>query len=191
MKKETFKIIFKKIIKESLDKNTFYYHGRTIDSEIFDIKYTGKGTDQEGAGFYFSTSIKDAAMYSSKNGIILKVKLNYKKLISSTKKGNKNLIKKLIISAPDYKETLLNWDENKHKALQMAINGIYDYNNTQKDEIQTIEADFYRHSPEKYLENLIKLGYDGFIIDKEDGINHFIVFNPNIIEVIDKIDIGL
>jgi hypothetical protein len=167
-----------------------WYHGRTVKSTSFDYQYTGKGDDQEGAGFYFTSDKKNARIYSeTNNGIIMTVKLHYQKLLPT--KGNPKTtdLKFMIIHAPSYQETLYNFGENLKAALIYALNA-YSKDRTPTEAMQMIENDFYRSHSAEYLINLTRLGYDGHIVtglhslSSSAIISHFICYNPKIIEVL-------
>jgi hypothetical protein len=169
--------------------DNIWYHGRTVKSTDFDYKYAGKGNDQEGAGFYFTSDKENAKMYSGTGGVILTVKLHYQKLLPTKGRPSPKDLKFMITQAPNYEETLYNFGENLKSALIYALNAYSRYDDP-TDAMQTIENDFYRsHSPE-FLINLTRLGYDGHIItglnslSGATNISHFICYNPKIIEVI-------
>lgn len=162
-----------------------WYHGRSVKSTKFDPKYTGRGTDQQGPGFYFSSDLKDAASYAYPNGIVIKAKLNLRKeLPDKGRKANEKEIKFLMDKALDLDGYLTNWDENPSKAYNKAFNSFMD------DELpyQQVWADLYRYEPELYLKNLVKLGYDGHESPVDSDARHMIVYNPKSIEVLEVID---
>ena len=60
-----------------------------------------------------------------------------------------------------------------------------EYAENEKDLFQQIWYDFFRWSPVEYLRGMVKLGYDGQVINKPEGRKHVIVYNPDIIEITD------
>ncbi len=172
---------FKQHLREGKE---IWYHGRTVKDTKFDVKYTGKGNDQEGPGFYFTTLKEEAARYTDHGGIIISVELNPRKLVSG--KPNKAELTKLIKMAPDYKMTLTDWGEDPYDAFETVINGMMD-NDTKYDAFQSVWYDFYRYEPADYLRNVVKLGYDG-----HKGVTlkyAIVIYNPKAIKVIDHEDI--
>lgn len=162
-----------------------WYHGRNVKSTEFSYKYVGKGHDQEGAGFYFTSNKEDAFKYADKNGIIITAKLAPRKLVSTTARPNLKDLKFLIMSAPDYEGSLSNWGENLNNAMRQALQVYSDYDNA-AEAFQVIENDFYKGVPGKYLEALVRLGYDGHIVNgyiQDNPIKHFICYNPQIIHI--------
>lgn len=177
------------------DKYT-WYHGRTVDSEIFSydhIFYDKNRINQEGPGFYFTNSFENAKVYATGSGIILKCKINYKKLINKNQKSNTLAIKKIVVDlinkSPIRNEVLENFDENLNKAMLMAVN-TYLQHRYAFDSYQLIQNDFYKNYPKEYLQVLSKY-YDGQLTALKNSlygdIYHLIVYNPSIITVLDKI----
>jgi len=168
-----------------------WFHGRNNPSTDFSYDYVGKGNDQEGAGFYFTDSYETAWGYTDGHGIVIRAYLNYRKLVPTTGKIKPKDIEFLIRNAPEYLETLQNWDENPNRAMMQAIKGYLEYRNNPSDAFQTVEADFYRGHPDLYLKSLVKLGYDGHMAEySSEAIfytnqQHMIVYNPAIIQIID------
>jgi len=178
-----------------LNDKHLWYHGRSIDSEVFSYDYVGgeNAYDQEGPGFYFTNNFDDAKKYTNSNGIILKCKINYKKILikspSSNTKVNKKIIVDLINSSPDKDYTLENFDENPKVAMIKAVNAYLKYDDAH-DAYQILARDFYKYNPKEYLQILSKY-YDAQLTDKNimDGkkVYHLIVYNPVLITVVDKI----
>jgi hypothetical protein len=181
-----------------LDDKYLWYHGRTVDSEVFSYDYVGgeNATDQEGPGFYFTNSFENAKRYASPDGVILKCKINYKKLIIkgnvSNTKTDKKIIIDLINSSPDKDYTLENFDENPRLAMIKAVNAYLVYKNAH-DAYQLIANDFYKYNSKNYLQILAKY-YDAQLTKLDNTyyggtIYHLIVYNPSLITVVDKIKI--
>jgi hypothetical protein len=175
------------------DKYT-WYHGRTVDSEIFSYDYIGgkDAFDQEGPGFYFTNSFENAKYYAASTGIILKCKINYKKLIikgdTSITKTNKKIVVDLIQNSPDKDYTLENFDEDPKVAMINAVNSYYHYKDAY-DAYKIIANDFYKNNKKEYLQVLSKY-YDAQLTKLDNtsygNIYHLIVYNPSLITVIDK-----
>lgn len=168
--------------------DVLYYHGRDVKSTDFSYDYVGKGFDQEGAGFYFTKSKKQAELYMGEDGILITAKLDYKKLLSN-KEGSKCSIKQveyMLKNSPKFEDMIYDFGETKFSALRNAINLYLDGGTSQVDTMTTIENDFYNGYSKEYLINLVKLGYDGHEAIKNEG--HFIVYNPKIIEIINVED---
>lgn len=172
-----------------------WYHGRTVDSDVFSYDYLGgrDALNQEGPGFYFTNSFENAKRYASPNGIILKCKVDYKKLINKSDTSNTQTTKKVIIdlinSSPDRDYTLENFDENPKVAMLKAVN-LYLQHKNAHDAYQLIVNDFYKYKSKEYLQVLSKY-YDAQLTRHDNTfygstIYHLIVYNPSIITVLDK-----
>ena len=175
-----------------------WYHGRTIDSDVFSYDYLGKedALNQEGPGFYFTSNFENAKRYAVPNGIILKCKVNYKKLIvkndTSNTIANKKIVIDLINNAPDKEYKLENFDENPKKAMLVAVNAYMHHKNA-CDVYQLIQNDFYKHNRKEYLQVISKY-FDAQLTTLDNTfykatVYHLIVYNPNLIQPIDKIKI--
>jgi hypothetical protein len=172
-----------------------WYHGRTVDSDVFSYDYIGgeNAYDQEGPGFYFTSDFNNAKRYAENRGIILKCKINYKTLIikspTSNTKVNKKIVTDLILKSPNKDDVLTNFDENPKQALIQAINSYIGYEFAH-DAYQTIANDFYKHTPKEYLQTISKY-YDAQLTKLEGStygdLFHLIVYKPNIIQIIEKI----
>jgi len=176
------------IIKE-IKNSEIWYHGSNRKIISWSTSYTGKGTDQEGAGIYFTTNREDAQIYGK---YIQKVKLDFKKQMSLKAKPIKREIEQLIKKAPNYKDTLMDFAEDEKEAFIKAVNNYLEYNDTHWEAVKFIEADFYRREGDKYCKAMTSLGYDGVIIDiNYNNILHAVVWNPKIIKGIQMSDISV
>lgn len=163
------------------------YHGSNHIIEKFTDEYVGQETakDQEGPGIYFTSLKENAESYGK---YTYKVILRPKKLINSANKkvvSVKN-IAGLIKMSPNWKEDAQNWDENINKGLATAIKDIIDYAENEKDLYQQIWIDFFRYNPIEFVRGMVKLGFDGQFIDRNEGVYHIIMYNPNAIEIIES-----
>ncbi len=172
----------------------YWYHGRTVDSDVFSYDHLGgkEAYDQEGPGFYFTSDFNNAKYYAENKGIVLKCKINYKKFIvktpTSNTKVNKKIITDLILNSPVKDDVLTNFDENPKQALIQAINSYIRYGFAH-DSYQVIANDFYKYNPKEYLQNISKY-YDAQLTKLEGSlygdIYHLIVYRPDIIQVVEK-----
>jgi len=166
-----------------------FYHGSNHKVDKLSDEYIGreKAIDQEGPGIYFTTSKEDAEMYGK---YIYTVKLNPKKILGkkkSTSVSKFDLIK-LIKMKEDWKMNAQDWSENPEVGVRKAAESSIEYNDTDKDVFLQVWIDFYRYSGREYVKNMAKLGYDGIFVPKENGINHFVVYNPLIINIVNVED---
>jgi len=187
------KILIKKLLRESLDeaikKQTFtVYHGSPTEIKNFTDEFVGsdEATDQEGPGIYFTTSLDDATGYSD-GGFIYSVKLSPRLLYDESvdKAVPEKLLLKLAMMAPDWKSKAQNFAENPIDGVKQMVSGAYDYNDNEKDVLLQIWIEFYRYDGVEFIRNCVKLGIDGIIVNRHDGVKHVIIYNPTIIDVLD------
>jgi len=176
---------------ESLDEAAMrvpvtLYHGSKEKLTSFDLARVGKGNDQEGPGFYFTNSRKDALAYANPNGYLHAVKVTARKLVPLKGKVNAKDIEALLRKAPNLDDKLLNWDEDKDTAFSKALSGILQYTKNPQDAFQQVWYDFYKGDEAAFLKEVVALGYDAAIPDpaKRGGATHVVVFNPAVIKVV-------
>jgi hypothetical protein len=172
------------LVEVSGDKTITAYHGSPNKIMKFVDEFVGgkDANDQEGPGIYFTSSFDNAGHYGE---YVHKVKLTPRKLLTTTPSSNKiaNLIKKMVLMAPDWEEKAQDWDENPNIGLREFITSTINYNDTEKDVAQQIWYDFYRYDPVDFVRNMVKMGIDGLMIPKEDGMFHYIIYNPSVIKI--------
>lgn len=162
------------------------FHGMTADFNTFTDENVGNGNDQEGPGIYLSNNENDASTYCRGNGFLYTVEMNLQKTVEKISHARLfQKVSKLIEAAPNKHETLMDWDENPSEAWSMVVGFIME-GETAHDVFQSVWYEFYRNSPVQYIRNMVKLGYDGVIVPKTNGIIHYIVFNPNCLTIKDK-----
>lgn len=172
---------------ESIDIEA--YHGSPTEIKKFTDDFVGEGVDQEGPGIYFTTNEEDAAGYARKsegNGKIYHVRLEMNKLIPTKGKVKESEINSMIEWAPNYEEKLMDWG---HEDLQSNLRAFKDSlkrQATPKDVFLSLWYDLYRYTPIDYVRNMVLLGYDGLIVQKEFmNVKHIIVYNPKVIKLLD------
>ena len=163
-----------------------FYHGSKTPIQQFDLDHLGSGEniDQEGPGIYLTSSFEDACHYGP-YVYTVRVKLSKTKLMPEKRRLDPSLIRFLIVKSPDRDDALTNWAENPAIALNMAVNQIMDsYGpNEYREAMEQIWGDFYMHHPKEYLSKMRVKGWDGILLDRSNGIKHFIVFDPGILKI--------
>lgn len=163
-----------------------WYHGSPINltgtnRPSYDFLGSGRGYDQEGPGFYFTSDESDARNYGKH---ILRAHLTLNRLVRLKGRILDGQIRKMLDNAPDLADTLTNWDENPRVAYRNAMEAIKRYDSPHQA-FQTIWYDFYRGHEAQYLTNMVKLlGFDGVVIPRGEGIEHAVVFDPSKIQII-------
>lgn len=184
-------VLRESVLSEIIESSFEAYHGSLNEIDRFSDSFVGgeNASDAQGAGIYFATNPEDASYYGDN---IYKVNIKGRFLDRNAPVDNVDPeeIVKLIkmkdeweLSAQDYSPDP---EQGAYEAAQMAI----EYNDDEAEVFQQIEADFYRYDSVDYVRNMTKLGYDGIIVDAPSdvpGDKHIIVFNPNAIELIEKV----
>lgn len=166
-----------------------FYHGAKNKIDRFEIAnkfMTDETIMQEGPGIYLTSSIEDAQRYGQ---YIHEVEWKPKKRLPTKKTSYpmahyRVFLLRFIKKSPDWKDSAMNWDENPDKGVRDALDSILESYETPKERFEQIWYDFYRNDPALYCQNMARVGYDGFIIEKNNGVKHAIVFNPSTIHIL-------
>jgi hypothetical protein len=162
------------------------YHGSPHDFEAFTDEKVGNGHDQEGPGIYFSTDRVDANSHCRRFGYLYTVEAWFRKLVLDNRPARDREIETMIRAAPNLDEKLMDWDENYDVAFHKAMESIRRYD-TAREMFQTVWYDFYRYEAVTYVRNMVQLlGYDAAVVQKDNDINHYTVFNPKAIKLLTK-----
>lgn len=175
---------YTEIITESI---VTFYHGSKSPISKFTLDNLGSGTniDQEGPGIYLTNSADDARVYGN---YIHEVKVNLvkKRMMPDKKALSMAEIARLIREAPEWSSDLYtNWNENESKALTQATKAIMNSwgPNQYREAMEQIWYDYYRDYSKVYLNKMVELGWDGFLVPRSNGVQHLIVFNPAILNI--------
>lgn len=164
------------------------YHGSLGKIEKFDVSKlgSGRGHDQDGPGFYFTDDVTDARRYASPNGFVHTATVTLRKAVPDKGKAKSAEVLQLINAAPDLADTLTNWDENPAAAKRNALAAMLNQENPQQT-FQSVWYDFYKGHEADYVRNMVKLGYDGLLVDRarNGGTLHVVVFNPDVVKFTD------
>ncbi len=155
------------------------YHGSKNKISKFTDEYVGKGNDQEGPGIYFSSSENNAR---GSGPYVTKASLKLNKVVSRLNPPRRNDIIYMVQHAPDKDDVLQDWAEDPRKAYFMILDSIMEKKNAHAC-FQSVWYELYRKSPTAYVKNMVKLGYDGVIVPRSEGVTHYVVFNPKAIEI--------
>jgi hypothetical protein len=163
-----------------------WYHGSKTKFEKFDLSYISRegATDQEGPGFYLTSSNEDALQYGPYVHTI-KAKVAKSRLMPEKRKINPQFIRGLILKAPEVDDNLTNYAENRNTAINVAVDQIMDaYGpNDYRQALEQVWYDHYRGYEREWLSRMRSVGWDGFIVERVNGVKHFICFNPEILIV--------
>ena len=165
---------------------TTWYHGSNSKFENFDLSYVSRegATDQEGPGFYLTSSIEDAKHYGPHIHVV-KAKIAKSRLMPEKRVINPQFIRGLITKAPNADDNLTNYAERREVAIQTAVRQIMDAFGPKdyREALEQVWADHYRGQEREWLSRMRSVGWDGFIVDRVGGVKHFICFNPAILTI--------
>lgn len=197
LNKNESKMFIKSLLREGLfneDKlinlSITAYHGSPTEFNSFSDEFVGgkDATDQNGPGIYFTSSEEEAYGYSGEKGKLYKVQLTPRIIYDD--KPNKftitpKIVKELVTMANEWEDNAVNYDYPANKGLNTFISSAFDYNDNDKDVLLQIWIDFYKYDGVNFVRNCVKLGIDGIMVNDEyRKTTHYIIYNPNIINVI-------
>ena len=157
------------------------YHGSNVAFNKFTLDgINTNSNDEEGVGIYLTDSIDEAKRYGK---YVYIVRLRLGRAVPITGSIQESEIRWMINHSPEREVALSNYAENPVE----AINSFFSINNYQDDKphemFKTVWYDFYRNHPKEFIRNMITLGYDYVKVKKPES-NHYIVYNPDRIEII-------
>jgi hypothetical protein len=188
-------------IKDEHGKPRVMYHGSGTNIDIFQYKFTNKGADALGSGFYFTSDETQAAGYAKQrkdsdtpklggedNPTVHSVYLAITKPLDSKKKGNLNydIVAFLLKKSPVLDDALSNFGDveysGKQKVFNEAVQSYMIQNGNILDQLNMIANDFYPSSEHiRVFNSAVRqstLGYDGVIADMGNGITHVVAWFP-------------
>lgn len=168
------------------------YHGSKTEITNFVTDFVGgkDAHDQNGPGIYFTSHPEDAAKYGNH---VYKVTLNPKKLLTESKFKNidKPKLIKLCKMKEDWEMYANDWDINPNIGLTKMVNDAIEYNDNEIEIWLQIWYDMYKNSGKEFVNNMTKIGIDGIKVKgynyTESEFIHYIIYNPNIIVIEEKI----
>jgi hypothetical protein len=156
----------------------------------FDKSRLGVGKDQEGVGFYFTTNKREARGYAFPNGIIITAKFSGN-LIDKDTQVDVEKAEQLIEMSSSLDDILPDWGYDppyvsREQALSELKSSVINEDDA-KDTFLQIWYDLYyrRGSNEEFVDNMVKLGYDGLLIERAEGVKHIVVYDPDALNILD------
>ena len=186
------------------------YHGTGTTIDEFKTEFTGKGNDQYGSGFYFTTEKSEAEMYQST------INTNTPEKIGGTDNPNViasylNIQKPIIADGMNLANSNidLSYEETLEIIKQSPIlrdidetpiggwfdvwsEGVQDYMieevaNSYVGNLMSLENDFFSGNATAFREAVYKAtGYDGVVHEFENGRKHYIAWFPNQIKSVNN-----
>lgn len=166
------------------------WHGTKERFERFDPAHAADGHARLGCGFYFTSSRDDARTYAGEDGRLLKVRLTIRRELSTKGVARRDEVEKLMRGSPEFEDVLQNWDERPGVAFSASLRSVMSAGPGPRAVMEQVWYDFYRNSPEAFMQNMTALGYDGFQEKLESGVVHTIMFNVNAVEILAIQEVG-
>jgi len=179
------------VIGESVDK-TVWYHGTP---KVFDtVKIGTTGYDENGPGFYMTTSSADAHQYIGNVGEdsqpnILPVYHSITNPIPLNHVFSRDNIAHIIKNSPDLNSKLNDYGDISHSGYNNVLNSAIDAHYTGQNKhnnrsaIHTINGlsnDFYQNSPQELLKHIhMKTGFDGVVVKRTPTVYHAVAWFPH------------
>jgi len=167
------------------------YHGSNHEITKFSDEFAGgpKSIDAEGPGIYLTNSRENAEMWGKYTYELI---LSPRKFITNQKpssKANRIDMKKFLDMKGD-EDYANNWSPDIETDKLMAINEAIKYNETEDEAWHSLRREQYNGVPQAFMRAMSKLGYDMMTLKKDfdfgdvDATYHYIVYNPEIIEIV-------
>ena len=197
---------------QGFDTSTNWYHGTSdlanISETGFDPDFTGKGNDQFGSGFYFSTSPSQSSSYAetgldiagnTKPAGMVKANLALKNplIVDGMKVTNLNDLP-IELDYDDVSDLLQysralkrGLDDEQMNPMGDQFSEFWDDGPTdemmeklvetyQHSNLSAIENDLFDGDSTAFREGLAKVtGYDGIVVDYGDGLKNAVAWEPN------------
>jgi hypothetical protein len=185
------------------------FHGSGLSIDEFDYKWVGKGNDQLGSGWYFTSDILEAETYCgcvSPDSVKLEglecptvhiVDLSLNNPLSSEKIQTLTVRQSLEIiqKSPELDDSLSDWgdvaSEGKRKVIERAAQSYVENGVELISTINKLSNDFFDGHIEAFNRVVNKtLGYDGVICEYE-GKTHYVAWFPEQINIIERRSVNL
>lgn len=184
-----------KTLKESVDTSEVWYHGSKHDIQSVDDKHFGTGHDENGPGFYMSSSTNDASAYTYGRGgydegaNVMPVHHAIKNPMPTGHVFQRKHIDHIIRNAPNLDDKLSDWDEVTPKNRNSVINRVVDsfHNHQDMDDnrngvnvLNSLDKHFYSGHSGELLKRVNEVtGHDGVIIQRTPTVKHAVAWFPH------------
>lgn len=191
-----FKSYYNESIKRLEPSKGEWFHGDKFQRNTFKDQRMDRdqheSANEHGPGIYFTRKFSEALGYAEPNGYVYTVKMNVtQKIIKDGMKSNPELIKKLIDWCPEERKEigLSNWDENPNIAMKKAISTYSNYR--LMESCLAVYKDFYGTTEaNEWTNSMVAAGFDAYwrFLGNDPENAHLIVYNPQIISIIQEKD---
>lgn len=179
------------------------YHGSGTRIDAFDYAFTNQGADQIGSGFYVTTSLKEAIMYTgaTREGLpklggtdsptVHVLSLGFRKLLDATADVpiSPAQVKRIILRSPMLDRALSDFGDVDYEGRASVLaRAIPSYVHRKGDgptikRFHSLANDFYRNDTKAFNQAIFQvLGYDGITVQNEES-THYLAFFPEQISI--------
>lgn len=183
-------------IHESEAPKEVWYHGTKHDIQSIDHKKFGTGHDENGPGFYMTSSPVDASSYTfergkvAEGGNVMPVHHDIKNPMPTNHVFQRSHLEHIIRNAPNLDEKLEDWgevnDRTREGLIQKAVSSYHSSQSLDnpRNGVKTINMlnnDFYggEHSGELLKRINEVTGHDGVVIQRTPTVKHAIAWFPH------------
>jgi len=175
------------------------YHGSGTRIKRFRAEFTGKGNDENGSGYYFTTDTAEATGYTARlssyqtekpggmdEPTVHEVFLAITKPLDADKLGRLTLAQavRFIRLCPDEREALGGWGDVDYEGIDVIRNRAAQqyadvHGSTLLHVLNMIKNDFYREDHPSWASSIqVILGYDGVVAKKTATSTHWVAWFP-------------
>jgi hypothetical protein len=167
-----------------------FYHGSNYEISKFSDDFIGidGAILAEGPGIYFTNSKENAEMWGKYTHTVI---LRPRKVITNLKPANRVNradLKKFLDMSLDY---IVNRVDNVEKDKMLAIEDAIKYSRTEDEVFHSLRQEQYVGAHKRFMKDMSSLGYDaaklykkGFKFNDVDKVYHYVVYNPEIVEIV-------
>lgn len=186
-------VLRESVMHEATETSFIAYHGTDHEISKFDTNFlTGDRTTQHhGAGIYFATNEDNARMFGDN---VYKVRISGKFIDTDNPVSDVDpdeLAALMKLSDEEWELEAQNYSPDPEIGLTIAVEDAMDYAENEADAFMRVQSGgWYMYDRLGYVKAMTKLGYAGMIVDPpRDWVNekHIIVFNPDAVEIIEKV----
>lgn len=176
-----------------MGKTQVWYHGTPFDFEAFDAVHLGKGNDQLGSGFYFTSNETTADGYALSEGHVLTAAIEMARPMPVNAKFSRSHIEAMLRASPDFEAAMTNWGEigfeKEAVVVVRAIDSYAEMNKGCDDAVQVLNAisnDFWKGSEGAFLRAVhAATGFDG-LVRKSGDETHAVAWFPEQVSIKDR-----
>lgn len=171
---------------------TRWFHGTPHDFEAFDPATLGKGTDQLGSGFYFTSEESTANGYAE-GGFLLVAEIAMKRPMPADARFSRAQIEAILRAAPAFQDVIQNWGEidfeGERTVVGRAVDAYASMNDGCDDAVQVLNAisnDMWQGREADFLQAVRSAtGYDG-LVRRAGNETHAVAWLPEQVTVVER-----